>query len=147
MNATDKITALRNCEVIDHADDKTLEWLADIAVLETCEPGDVVFEAGEVSEHVFVLAAGKLEVRLADRKELVSFLEPGALFGEYATFVHGVRTAQVAAATPCLLLRIDEQHFRTFLLRCPEAMLQLLQTAVRRLHRAERKATGDATSE
>ena len=37
-----------------------------------------------------------------------------------------------------VLLSIDPDHFREFLLRSPETTLQLLQTAVRRLRRAER---------
>jgi CRP-like cAMP-binding protein len=139
MNATEKLATLRRCEVLAAAEDDALERLAEAAELEHFGAGQIVFEAGEISSRIYVVAAGKLEARLHKDGPLISFFEPGALFGEYAMFVHGVRSAQVAAATECTLLSIDEQHFHDFLLRSPESALLLLGTAVRRLHRAERQ--------
>jgi len=139
MNATEKLTALKACETLAAADDDTLQWLAEVVDTECLEADDIVFEEGEISERIYVVASGKLEVRLDEKSPLVGLLEPGALFGEYAMFVNGVRTARVVAITECVLLSVDDQHFRTFLLKCPEAMLALLQTAVRRLNRAERQ--------
>jgi CRP-like cAMP-binding protein len=138
LNATEKLQAVKQCEVLAAADDASQEWLAEALEIEYFEAGQVVFEAGEHSTRVYVVVAGKLEARLGAQGELVSLFEPGALFGEYAMFTGGVRTAQVVAMTPCVVLSVDDEHFRTLLLRCPEVTVLLLQKAVRRLHRAER---------
>ena len=54
-------------------------------------------------------------------------------------FVKGVRMARVVAAKSSVLLSFGDDLFREFLLRCPTVMMELLQTAVRRLHRVERR--------
>ncbi len=138
MNATEKRTALKRCEVLDAADDEALDWLAENVDIEYFEPGQVVFDAGEESTRVYFVAAGALEARLSEKSDIVSIFEPGALFGEYAMFTNSTRIARVMAQTDCILLSADDEHFRTFLLRSPESMMILLRTAVRRLQRAER---------
>ncbi len=98
-----------------------------------------MFEEGESSSRVYVVARGSLQVRLGESGKLVSFAEAGALFGEYAMFVKGVRMARVVAAKSSVLLSFGDNQFQEFLLRCPTVMMELLQTAVRRLHRVERR--------
>lgn len=139
MNVTEKLNALKRCEIVSQADDDALQWLSERIDIEYFEPGQVVFDCGETSAWVYIVASGKLEARLSADSPLIGFFEPGALFGEYSMFVGGVRTACVVATGECILLAVDDESFRAFLLRCPEAMMQLLRTAVRRLHRAERK--------
>jgi CRP-like cAMP-binding protein len=43
----------------------------------------------------------------------------------------------VLAAESSVLLSFEAEQFREILLRCPAVMMELLQTAVRRLHRVE----------
>ncbi len=131
--------ALINCDVLAKADDEALQWLADAARVDRFEADTIVFDEGELSSRVYVVASGSLRVGLGETSKLVSFAEAGALFGEYAMFVKGIRTARVVAAEPSVLLSFEDDQFREFLLQCPSAMLELLQTAVRRLHRVERQ--------
>lgn len=138
MNATEKLDTLRDCEAFASAEDSDLQWLAEQAQIEAVGPGDVVFEHGDETANVYVVVSGSLRIRVHEDAKLVSVAERSSLFGEYAMFAHGVRTARVAATEPCVLLSIDEAPFREFLLRCPTVMMELLQTAVRRLQRAER---------
>jgi CRP-like cAMP-binding protein len=139
METAEKRDALKQCGVLATADADSLQWLADIAQADVFEPDQVVFAEGESSSRVYVVAWGSLQVRLSESSKLVSFAEPGSLFGEYAMFAKGVRTAHVVAAEASALLSFRDDEFREFLLRCPTVMMQLLQTAVRRLHRAERQ--------
>ena len=139
MDIAEKQDALKKCDVLATADDASLQWLADTAQIELFEAEQVVFTAGETSSRVYVVAWGSLRVRLGETSKLVSFAEAGTLFGEYAMFTKGVRTAHVVAAEPSCLLSFGDEQFREFLLRCPIVMMELLQTAVRRLHRVERQ--------
>lgn len=76
----------------------------------------------------------------AGHDQPVRTLGPGDLMGEYGMFVENVRTAAVRAQSDAALLSLDYNHFRAFLLHCPQATLALLQTAVGRLVEAERRA-------
>ena len=139
MNPSEIQRVLRKCDVFASAGDDDIAWLAEIAETKTLGPEQILFEEGDVASKVYVVAKGSLHVRLSESTKLVSFAEAGALFGEYAMFVKGVRTARVVAAEDCELLSFVEAAFREFLLRCPTVMMELLQTAVRRLERVERQ--------
>ncbi len=109
--------ALKKCDVLATADDDSLHWLAEAAETEFYEADQVVFSAGDVSSQVYVVAWGSLQVLIGESARLVSFAEAGGLFGEYAMFVKGVRTAHVVAAEATVLLAFKEETFRKFLLR------------------------------
>ncbi len=139
MELTEKLVALKNCGVLASADDAALQSLADGAEVDVFVSGQVVFEEGDSSSRVYVVSSGSLQVLLGESSKLVSFAETGTLFGEYAMFAKGVRTARVLAAEPSVLVSFAADRFREFLLQCPTVMMELLQTAVRRLHRVERR--------
>lgn len=147
MDTAQKIAALQRCDILAAADEKTLQWLAEAATVEDFGPHESVFEAGEDSTHVYVVVEGSLEVRLSPTSRLVSFFEPGALFGEYAMFANGTRTAEVVTATPTKLLLIKEGHFRALLLESPAVAVLILEKVVRRLQRAERHQVVDEAGE
>jgi CRP-like cAMP-binding protein len=131
--------ALGKCEVLASADDAELNWLAEAGRSEFLEADGVLFTEGDTSTRVYVVVTGSLQVRQGESCKLVSFAEAGTLFGEYAMFAKGARTANVVAADPTILLSFPEERFREFLLKCPAVMMKLLQTAVRRLHRVGRQ--------
>lgn len=138
METADIKDALRKCEALASAADADLNWLAEAGHSEFLEADGVLFTEGDTSTHVYVVVTGSLQVRRGESCKLVSFAEAGTLFGEYAMFAKGARTAHVVAAGPTTLLSFPEERFRGFLLKCPTVMMQLLQTAVRRLHRVGR---------
>jgi CRP-like cAMP-binding protein len=97
--------------------------------------GEVVIEAGELADRVFVLCEGALEVSLSGR--VVRRLERGALLGELAFFADGARTATVRAVGACTMLSLHFENFRAFLLRHPEVLLTLTGRIVRTLRDLE----------
>ena len=90
----EKEDALKKCGVFAAVEDADLQWLVDEVGYDLFEQGQVVFEEGDTSSRVYVVASGSLHVRVGAASKLVSFAEAGALFGEYAMFVKGVRTAR-----------------------------------------------------
>lgn len=137
MELAAKLDALKKCDLLAEADAEALRELAEAAHSEFFEVDYVLCTEGQLSSRVYVVASGSLEIRSGTGK-LVSFAESGSLFGEYAMFVKGYRTAHVVAAESTLVLSFEDAWFRQFLLRCPAVTLQLLKRAVRRLHRKER---------
>lgn len=116
-----------------------LRILAEMMRTEQLRAGETLFQAGEVSDSVYVVAAGTLRVYLPDGSGPVREISAGGLLGEYGMLAAMARTATVRAATDAVLLSLDYPRFRAFLLRFPEATLALLRTAVARLVEAERK--------
>jgi CRP-like cAMP-binding protein len=133
----EKLSALGACPLFAGVSPAERALLAEMMRTEHLAAGELLFEAGEPSECVYVLAAGALEVLLPGEAVPVRRLVAGDLLGEYGLVASRARTATVRASSDAVLLSLDYQRFRAFLLRFPEAMLVLLKTAVARLMAAE----------
>lgn len=140
LSADARVQTLRSCPALAAVPPGPLGLLAEMMGVESVTAGDTLFEHGEAPERIYVVAAGSLDVFLPGRAAPVRVLEPGQLLGEYGMFAGRVRTATVKARADTVLLSLDTERFRAFLLEFPEATLALLRTAVERLVAAE--ATG-----
>lgn len=95
--------------------------------------GDVLIEEATISDKLFVLDQGTLEVYRADVSiALVS--DPGALFGEMSALLDVPHTASVRAVTPCSIYTIEGA--RKFLDANPEAALPIARLLAERLQHA-----------
>jgi CRP-like cAMP-binding protein len=111
--------------------------LAEMMETERLRASEILFEAGDPSDRVYVVSDGRLAVFLPNQSQPVRTLGPGDIIGEYGMFLNQGRTATLKAETDATLLSLDHKRFRSFLLRFPEAALALLEIAVERLVAAE----------
>jgi CRP-like cAMP-binding protein len=77
------------------------------------DAGDFSVKEGEISEHLYVLVAGAVEVLRGDRR--IATLPAGSHFGEMALLNLRPRSATVRATEPCRMLTIDRQSLYDFL--------------------------------
>lgn len=103
------------CQGFDTTD---LDDLRNCLVAARYRKGDHVIKEGEMSDKIFLLAAGRVDicVRLAPGEDThrVSTVEAGNIFGELGIFAAGPRTADAIAATDvdCYILgAADVQAF------------------------------------
>ncbi|MFB3820166.1 MAG: cyclic nucleotide-binding domain-containing protein [Candidatus Methylomirabilales bacterium] len=137
LSTGEKLRTLEACRVFAGVPAAERAVLAEMMRTEHVAAGELLFEAGEPSDCIYVVAAGALDVLLPGEAAPVRRLLPGDLLGEYGLLTEGARTATVRAPADALLLSLDYRRFRAFLLRYPEATLVLLKTAVARLVAAE----------
>ena len=139
LSVAERIRTLGICPLFSKVPSADLGLLAEMMDSERLSAGEVLFEHGEPSERVYVLAGGTLSVFLPSEPEPVRTLgNAGELLGEYGMFARGRRTATVRADEDSVLLSLDYRRFRAFLLQFPESMLALLEVAVQRLAAEER---------
>ncbi len=143
LSVAERMQALGKCPAFARVPAGDLSVLAEMVETERLAEGEVLFERGEPSTSVYVLASGALGVWLPGRSEPVRRLGVGDLLGEYGMFSRRGRTATVKAETPAVLLSLDYPRFRAFLVQFPESALVLLEIAVNRLTAAE---AGDGAS-
>ena len=79
-----------------------------------------------------MIASGRVEVRLADGRFVVSHGR-GGLVGEYGLFHPGRNAATVVAVERTTAFTLDYQRFQRFLLAFPESMYSLLRVTIERL--------------
>ena len=137
LDPSERRQALAACPVFTGVPPADLGVFAEMLESERFDAGSTLFEKGDPSDRVYLLARGRLTVHVPGRPGPVRTLGPGDLLGEYAMFAGRARTATVRAETDAVLLSVDEPRFRAFLLQFPQATLVLLKTAVERLVAAE----------
>ena len=99
-------------------------WLA-------LEAGEMLFQAGDPGDAVFVVVEGEVEVRRRGRR--IARLADGSYVGEIALLSHSPRTATVVAATPLRVLAIAGSDFVELLDAIPELWLKVARTLADRI--------------
>lgn len=110
--------------------------LADGAETIDWEPGETVFEEGELGDCCYVLYRGAVKVvrRLPDGRRIsLARLTAGAVFGELALFAGERRSATVQVAEPTAAIVLAATDVMALLRSSPEASLGMTITLANRL--------------
>ena len=120
-----------------------LEALAAGAVHFSVPAGEVLFESGSTTEGVYLLASGRLGVRVAAGPGFTAEIGRGELVGEAGWLLGEPRSATVTALRDSELVLLPHGVLEAVAARCSEFSLAIAQLCARRLRRsntAERKA-------
>jgi anti-sigma regulatory factor (Ser/Thr protein kinase) len=94
--------------------------------------GDVVFQQGEISDHIFYIMSGQFGVYHDEVP--VGWLTPADVFmGEMSFLMNNVRTASVVCETPGRLVKINRRSFVRTLRLYPQYGLFLAKLMARKL--------------
>ncbi len=140
MNAAERAQVLSRSRVFANVPRSDLAVLAEMMKVERYPASSTVTETGEAADRVYVVASGTVSVYVGHATEPVRTMDEGAVIGEYGMVTSAVRTATVRAdATEAVLLSLDYERFREYLLRFPEALWVLFEGAAKRLVEAEQR--------
>lgn len=95
--------------------------------------GQVIFEAGDPAETMYVVAEGELRVSLEGRE--LNRLVAGDLFGEMSMVEDRPRSATVTAASDGWLIPIDKARFADLVSQNPKFATQIMTAMSARLRR------------
>jgi uncharacterized membrane protein len=98
--------------------------------------GEIIFNAGDPGDAMYVVVSGELEIYFKDATGVKIVLEtpgPGEFFGELALLDAGSRTAHAQAVTELTALRIDQQDLDQLITKYPHAARDLLRAMGRRM--------------
>jgi signal transduction histidine kinase len=127
----DKLLSLKKAAIFSETDPEVLNELA-VALKEIrLKKGFCIIKKGEAGDALYILAKGK--VRIHDGNHVLSRMEEGDVFGEYALIDDNSRSASVTAEEDCLLLKLERQDFYTITAGKPEIISGLLRLLIRRM--------------
>ncbi|PWR23396.1 cation:proton antiporter [Zavarzinia compransoris] len=92
----------------------------------TANPGERLIRKGDRAESVFFIAAGRVQVDIADARIK---LGPGEHFGEMALLSGERRSADVTALDYCQFFTLDKRDFRHFMTTHPQVKRAFEETA------------------
>jgi CRP-like cAMP-binding protein len=131
---------VRSADPFGHLSPAEASVLATFMQRVEASPGDRVVRTGEAGDALYLIEAGRAEVRVRERT--VAELGPGEYFGEVALLSGGERVADVVASTPMALLRLGRRDFERYLAHLVEVEERLHRTAAQRAGETAR-ATDD----
>lgn len=109
------------------ADDR--EALAAVVDELTVPEGEILFEAGDPGDALFIVRSGNIELFIKDtvgQKIVLTTAGPGDMFGELAMLDSGSRTATALALSESEVLVLDRDDLVLLFQRQPEAALHML---------------------
>ena len=98
---------------------------------ESYEAGQLIFEAGQPGEVLYVIKEGEVEILVG--ANVVETLESGEIFGEMALIEHKGRSASARAKGACQVVPVNEQRFSFLVQQTPHFALSVMQTMAERL--------------
>jgi CRP-like cAMP-binding protein len=100
---------LARLPLFSHLDSPTLRRLAELAVVDSWEPGAAIVRQGEHGDRFFVLLDGEATASVDGR--VLNGIRPGDQFGEIALLHDVPRTATVTASVAAATLSLDRVAF------------------------------------
>jgi CRP-like cAMP-binding protein len=97
----------------------------------TCGQDTLVIRSGDLSDSVFVIGAGSVQVTVLGT--VVAILKEGEFFGEIAALERKPRSASVTARERCTLLEVQGEEFRKLLEAHPDIAATVRAQASARL--------------
>ena len=119
----------RRVSAAAQASDLSGVWLRPYMRSRRLRAGQVLFRKGDAADHLFFLAAGRIEF-----VEIGQIMEAGRLFGEIAFFAPDkCRSLTARCVTDCQVLRIDETTFRQLYFQNPTFGFEVVSLVAGRL--------------
>ncbi len=133
MNNLEKALALRAAPLFASLSAEALLPVASLCQQVDLVSGQVLFEAGEVGDSMFVVASGCVLVKRG--AELLARLGAGEVVGEMGALDLEPRSATVIASEPSRLVRLERNDLMDLFTDYPELMRELAIMLVDRIRR------------
>lgn len=133
---TDRSVNLGTLDIFKAIDPSTVEQIARKAQSRTLEKGELLFNVGDTSDALYVIAEGRVRiwaVSAAGAEVTLNVLTNGAVFGEIGMLDGGVRTAGASAMLRTRLTSIARRSFYEALDRDPQLVRNVIDLLCRRL--------------
>jgi HEAT repeat protein len=145
----EKVLFLKTVPLFAGLDGEELAALADIALEQEYQPGEIIFDQGQIAHHLYVIVRGKVEVfyRAGSIAHPVAVLGEKECFGEMAILDDEPRSATVRAAELTLALKVDRENFYELIHERPQVSFAIFKILTSRLRQKDLEAESPLTTD
>lgn len=128
---------LSDISIFSGLSESELQAILDVANVQTLAKNRLLISEGEVSDTLFLLLSGEVQIFLSDldgKEFILSVLKEGDYFGELALLDAEKRTASAITLTKCTIVTIKGADFKDILQKHPgiyPVLIKHLMTIVR----------------
>jgi NTE family protein len=130
------IDCLKSSADLEGVDPTALETLAAGAIHFSLPAGDLLFESGSMPDGVYLVASGRLGVRMSGSTRLTAEIERGEWVGESGWLLKAPRSASVVALRDTEVLLLPDVLLDAVAAESPQFSLAIAKLCARRLRRA-----------
>lgn len=106
----------------------TLERVSEIAAEEAYSPGTFLFHAGGPADHLYILGAGRIRLRVGDKGHIAYVIsEPGEAIGWSSMVEHEEYTSSAECIGPVNVLKIEKNALLALLEKDPPSGLRFFR--------------------
>jgi NTE family protein len=131
--------AVEDCGDLAGVDTATLQALSAAGIRFSLPAGAMLFESGANPDGVYLLASGRLGVKIAGKDDLTAEIAQGELVGESGWLLGQQRSATVVALRDCELLLFPNYELERIAAQSTSLALALARLCARRLRRSNRQ--------
>jgi signal transduction histidine kinase len=144
---TTKLTLLKKIQLFSDLHKPALKKIAELLEEMEYQKGHYVFRKGDEGDAVYIITKGSVSVK--DEDLVLSGLQVGDVFGEYALIDNKKRSASIYAEETLHLLRLSRKNFSRLMAENKEIQKGLLHLFVNRLrdHDILEKQLADQTKQ
>ena len=126
-----KTSSLQDMFLFRSLDPRSIMQIVSNSVIMYNDPSDLLFNQGDVEQNIYIILEGDFEVLVNDT--VIAKLSRGNHFGEMSWFSQEPRSATVRCCSNSKLLKVSALFLEGFILRSPEAGVQILRELAREL--------------
>lgn len=130
------IQALRCVRLFADLSDDELQFIANRALIQHRDAGEMIFVEGEPCQGLFVVRSGQVKIFKSSaegREQVILISGPGSTIAELPVFDGGPYPASAVALADAALLEVRKEDVRQLCLERPEVALKLLRVVGSRL--------------
>jgi len=128
---SDRVSILREVEIFSETSDNVLMEIASFLKELKVKQGQNVFKKGEEGDSMFIIKSGA--VRVHDGNHVISRLNSGQVFGEFALFDNESRSASVTAEESTILFKLEQNDFYKVMMNKAEVTKGVLRKVLKRI--------------
>ena len=128
---SDRVNILRKVEIFSETTDSVLSEIASFLSEVRIKQGQNIFRKGDEGDAMFIIKSGG--VRVHDGNHVLSRLNSGQVFGEFALFDSDVRSASVTAEEATTLLKLEQNDFFKVMVNNAEVTKGVLRKVLKRI--------------
>jgi CRP-like cAMP-binding protein len=135
LDLLEKALVLRSAPLFSALGGDAILPVASLCIEVELEPGERLFEAGQLGDSLYVVVRGA--VRVERDGAVLADLGPGECVGELAVLDWEPRSATVVATRPSLLVRLERNDLMDVLVDHPDLTVRLAEVLVARLRKMQ----------
>ena len=140
MQRSGKAQILKCSPIFSSLNDEELGELANLAIERSFKSNEFIFWDGDIPEWFYIIAEGKVKVlkhSSLGKEFIISFFDPGEMFGEVAVFENKPYPASAQAVAETKVVGIKRKDFLSFLSNRPQVALRIINVLGGRLREAQ----------